>query len=48
MELLQILRDWAESLRTDDNWTIDVRIKMGFLIVAILFLEAYIRTNNVE
>lgn len=48
MELLQILREWAEGLRTDNSWTIDVRIKMAFLIVAILFLEAYVSANNVE
>lgn len=48
MELLQILREWAEGLRTDNSWTIDVRIKMGFLIVIILFLEAYKEANSVE
>lgn len=48
MELLKTLREWADSLRTDIGWTIDVRIKVAFLIVFILFLEAYISTNNVE
>jgi len=48
MELLEILRDWANTIRLDSNWTIDIRIKMGFLIVAILFLEAYKQVNSVE